>query len=234
MLEGLRVLVTRPRERAEQWIVALQAANAEVLYLPVFDLAPLEAIEARNDALQRVADVAVGGQPWLAFTSVPAVHHFVQLLGSEEGQARGTGELLDKFQFAAVGEATAEALRELGFELDLIASEPTAAALAKDLLDRVPLPFEVVHPTSDRGLGTLTDELRQKGVRVERLEIYRQVPLAVDVDSLFRGDEPPHVLTFASPSAVQQFLLRASEETSQPLVLAPGCCHRRNHCHRLA
>lgn len=98
-LSGLTIVITRPSGQAAPTVAALRAAGAAVLEFPVLDIAP---VDAKAPQLPAPAYAAI-------FVSANAVQHGAELLRDLKPDSPS----LVAF---AVGNATAAALREAGFE----------------------------------------------------------------------------------------------------------------------
>ncbi len=98
-LAGLTLLVTRPRSQGQSTAVALRAAGAVVIEMPVLEIAP---VACALDAGVFAAAYAV------IFVSANAVEHGVPCL-------RAHGGLSSRILVAAIGQATTRALNEAGF-----------------------------------------------------------------------------------------------------------------------
>jgi uroporphyrinogen-III synthase len=107
---------------------------------------------------------------------------------------------------AAVGRATAAALEQHGWPVDLVAAEPSAAGLvAAFAAAGAARGARILYPASSRALPTLAAGLTQLGAEVTTVEAYRTVSgAALDVADcrswIARRDVG--AVTFASPSAV--------------------------------
>jgi len=155
-LHGRRIAVTRPREHAGALAERLERLGAEVAIVPLIAIAPLE------DDAELTALVERGDHDWIVFTSANAVRAAGPRLG--EGRARA----------AAVGPATAQALREAGVE-PAFSPDVFAALEIADGLE--PLSgARVLLPQSEIAEPDLADELRARGATVDAVDAYRTVP----------------------------------------------------------
>jgi uroporphyrinogen III methyltransferase / synthase len=196
-LHGRTVVVTRSERRAQRLVAALHAAGAETLTVPLTEqVGPLDG----GAALRSVAHRAAAGDfRWIIFTSVNAVTPFM----AELRDARALGSTL----VAAVGPATADALRQSGVEPDLVPSDHRAAGLVAAFPDARPGSDKddddaklVAFPSADLAPPTIPDGLSAKGWTVRRVDAYRTVALPPpEPDVLARlADADALVLTAAS------------------------------------
>ncbi len=116
---GKRVLLPRSRISREALPEALRHRGAEVVQVDAYDAVPAPADPG-----------AVGSEPidCVVFTSPSSAENLTALL-PEENLAR----LRERTPVAAIGPVTAEAARELGFRVEIIASEHTIEGLVKSL-----------------------------------------------------------------------------------------------------
>jgi uroporphyrinogen-III synthase len=108
---------------------------------------------------------------WVIFTSVNAVRRFM----GELRDARALGSTL----VAAVGPATADALRRAGVDPDLVPVEHWAPGLIAEFPDHHagPSANRVLFPCADQAPPTIPEALAEKGWDVRRVEAYRTVAL---------------------------------------------------------
>jgi uroporphyrinogen-III synthase len=165
-LAGVRVLVPRPRERAEPLCFLLEDEGAEVLALPLLELEPPtdpRPLQAAAELLRRFA--------WVAFASERAVTALV-----EAARTAGTLDVLRTRKLAAVGPATAAALTAHGLEPALVAAVSTGEGLAEALIPRLQAGEVVLLPAAEQGRRALEEGLAVAGVTVERVAAYRSSP----------------------------------------------------------
>jgi uroporphyrinogen-III synthase len=183
------VVVTRAPGQAGQLARLLKEAGADPLEFPVIAIAPPPDAAPLRAALERL-----DSYEWLVLTSANGVLHGL-------GQQRPfTGGI------AAVGPATAAALRELGWPVDWMPDEARGAALAEEL----PLRHgeRVLILRSDLADGALASRLRARGARVDDVVAYRTVPRqepSPELRRLFKEGTVDAVVLM-SPSAVDGLL----------------------------
>src|SRR5262249_13784237 len=136
------------------------------------------------DADRALAELA--SYQWLVFTSSNGVHAFFRRLRQTGRDVRALGPV----RLAAIGPATAEALRAYHLEPDLVppeyCSESLAAALAKTVAGQ-----RVLLARADRGRDVLRRELARVA-HVEQVTVYVQKDAILDgtgaLDHLRRGE----------------------------------------------
>jgi uroporphyrinogen III methyltransferase/synthase len=176
-LFGKRVLVTRPRRQAAGLVRRLEELGAIAYVLPAVEIVPLRDWSAVDQALARL-----GEYHWLVFTSANGVEAFV-------GRLRQTGRdlrALGRLRLAAIGPATAEALRSYYLEPDLVPAEYRSETLAAALKERV-AGQRVLLARADRGREVLREELARVAT-VDQVAVYYQV------DALPADSEPLNCL----------------------------------------
>lgn len=151
--------------RVPQDILAKELAEAglPVACAPVTKKVPT-ASEDWSDPMQRLQQ---GEYDWVVFSSV-ATAKFLD--GHYE-----LGELLAQVQVAAVGSATADAIRAYGGHVDFVGPDP---ASAETLVEAFPSGSgNVLLPCAVGAAPTLAEGLNRKGYDVERLRLYESVTL---------------------------------------------------------
>lgn len=203
-LEGLSVVVTRPREQAPELAEALEARGARPVLFPTIEIAPPDdrapLLEAARMA--RAFD-------WIVFTSVNGVGAFAEALrevGIEPGEL--TGEEPRVVRICAIGPATGEAAAAAGFGPDLVPDEYVAEA-AVEALDRADdlEGKRILLPRSAAARDALPRGLRERGASLEVVAAYRSVHVSEKADALRRLLDAGVVdlITFTASSTVRSF-----------------------------
>ena len=210
-LAGVRVLVPRPRERAEQLCFLLEDEGAEVLALPLLELEPPSdprPLRAAAELLRRFE--------WIAFASERAVTALV-----EAARTAGTSEVLRTRKLAVVGPGTAAALTAHGLEPTLVAPVSSGEGLARALLPRLGPGDTVLLPAAEESRPELQEGLTVAGVTVERVAAYRARPAGVAPEGWAEVvAHPPRCVLFGSPRTVEAFLALPGAEGLVPRVRA--------------
>ena len=199
-LSGRTVVVTRSGPRARGLVHALERAGARTV-----ELALTRQVEAADGgaALRAAAD-GVGHFRWVVLTSVNAVERFM----AELRDARAFGAA----RVAAVGGATADALRGLGIEPDLVPAAHSAAGLVEAFPSVDEGDVRVLFPSADIAPETIDRGLGEKGWFVERVEAYRTVPAPAPAPELLARVARADALVLTAASSVHAFLaLRAPD-----------------------
>src|ERR1700676_931132 len=156
-LSGRRVLVTRAAHQAGKLSDALRALGADPVEVPVLGIGPPKSFKALDRALHQIPHY-----DWFIFTSantVRAVLDRAAELGVDLAPAKGA-------YVAAVGEATAPALRNVGLDVTFVPESYVAESLIEGfpgklagkriLLARASVARDVI-PTALKEAGAVVD-----------------------------------------------------------------------------
>jgi uroporphyrinogen III methyltransferase/synthase len=163
-LFGKRVLIARPRHLADEMARRVSDLGGEALFLPIVEVAPPENWEAVDAAIK-----IINQYQWVVFTSVNGVAFFLDRLRTLGRDLRA----LAGVRLAAIGPATADALRRYHLEPDLMPSTFNSEGLVAALRQQV-AGQRVLLARANRGLELLRDELSPVA-GVEQIAVYRQV-----------------------------------------------------------
>ncbi len=172
-LMGRTVVVTRARTQADNFAAALESYGARVEACPT-----IEIVEPVSYAPLDAAIEDLYGYDWLVFTSANGVEHFMRRM---EAGGRDVS-VLDDVRVCAIGDATAERLREFHVHVDVVPEQFKA---------------EGVFTALERFVGG-RDELREKNFLIPRAAVARDyLPEAlekagarVDVVAAYRTVKP--------------------------------------------
>ena len=164
--------------------------------LPLLDIGPPDNWAPIDEAQDRLHDFA-----WAVFTSPNSVTFFCDRLFERGLDARAFA----RTRIAAVGLATASALRKIGLVPDLVPQLQTQDGLqqafaAIDLAD-----CDILFPTSSIGRTHLVQALTTRGARVEHVSTYaNRLPTDITIPPIL-NDDTLDLAIFASPSSVHNF-----------------------------
>jgi len=189
-LRGRTILVTRDEPEGGPLSSALEALGATVVRVPVLETLPPEDPDELAREAQRLADY-----DWVLFTSARAV-------GAVAREAPANGRAP---RVAAVGEGTARAVRDAGWEPEVVGTGG-GEALVAELRARAELEGRLVlFPAADRARRETVRRLEEAGASVRVVTAYRTVAragaAAALAAALARGNLDAAV--FTSPSAVE-------------------------------
>ncbi len=198
-LAGKRIVLTRAAEDSAELARALESLGAEILLMPTVTFAPPEDWRKLDEELRRL--------DWfdaILFLSKNAVRYIFDRCAQLGIKCEVVGSS-NRF-IAAVGPATAEALKEKGLNVTYVAKKQTGESLVGELRGSF-AGRRVLLPRSDRGDDRVPAALREIGANVTEVIAYRTgAPAALDPAILgrIRGGEVD-VVVFASPSAFHNF-----------------------------
>ena len=162
-LSGRTVVVTRAAAQAQRFTELLQAAGARVIEAPAIVIAPPASWEPLDTAL-----AALDTFTWVVFTSTNGVLMVDRRLASL-GLA---WTALSGRRVAAIGPATADALREHGVRVDVVPAEYRAEGLVSRLRAVLGASDRVLLPRAAQTRDVLVTELRGLGVHVTEVAAY--------------------------------------------------------------
>jgi uroporphyrinogen-III synthase/uroporphyrinogen III methyltransferase/synthase len=191
-LAGRRVLVTRAAHQAGKLSDALRELGAEPVEVPVIEIRPPESYAALDSALGKL-----NSYDWLIFTSANTVRAVVSR-AAERGLRLAPSPTL---KVAAVGEATAAAAREAGFDVTLVAESYVAESLVESL-QRRSAGQRILLARAAIARDVIPDALRAAGAEVDVADAYRNVVPDAAQEQLQRAlGEGIDAATFTSSSS---------------------------------
>ena len=196
-LEGLGIVLTRPRAAAEALAAPLEAQGARVFIFPALGIEPIAPTPQLKQLLARIDgfDLAV-------FVSANAVEHGLDTL-------RSVAQWPERLEAAAVGAATAEALRNSGVRRVISPPErhDSEGLLALPRLHAVKGQKIIVF-RGEGGREAIRETLAARGATVEYAECYRRVKPHADAAPLVaawkRGEV--HAVSALSSETLHNFV----------------------------
>lgn len=201
-LFGKGVVVTRAREQASDSAALLAELGAEVIQFPTIKIQPLSDYSPVHAAIRSLSSYRLA-----VFTSVNGVRHFwlqLQALGLD---TRALGAL----KVAAIGPATAVALRERGITPDLVPDKYVAESVAEGIIKLCGGDIKgmrVLIPRAAAAREVLPETLEKAGADVTILPVYETVPSDARKDEVLTKLDAGEIncITFGSSSTVTNFL----------------------------
>ncbi|MEL0120382.1 MAG: uroporphyrinogen-III synthase, partial [Opitutae bacterium] len=165
-LLGRRIVVTRALEQAGKLRHKLEEMGAEVLELPLIKIKPETSPEVMTETFAGLATYE-----WVIFTSTNGVRHFFDFFFKAFEDLRCLGPM----RIAAIGDATAEELRKLHLQVDVVPENAVSEDLAQAILDFENIEnLNVLVVTGSRNSPKLKEILSLKGrAIVDELQVYR-------------------------------------------------------------
>jgi uroporphyrinogen-III synthase len=202
VLNGTHILVTRPEHQAENLCSLIEQRGGIALRFPT-----LEIVANDNIDLIKATLMNLDSYDWVVFISSNAVNFALKANGGKIARTKST-------RFAAVGQATKQAMEKVGLPVDLVPENTfnSEALLALPRLQQV----EGQHFLIVRGAGgreQLATTLRSRGAEVSYLEVYSRIIPRIDnsivVDLLMR--QGLDAITVSSAEALQNLKFMLGE-----------------------
>jgi len=200
-LAGLNVVVTRPREQAAELARRMEQLGANPLLFPLLEIEAVHDEQLLHEQLSRLrqADIAI-------FISPNAVRHGMAAI-------LAAGGVPVSVQIAAVGQASAKALRELGITRVIA---PTERFDSESLLALAEMQAvagkRVMIFRGDGGRELLGDTLRTRGALVEYVTCYLRCKPDMNIGEMIAA--APSAITVTSSEALSH-LWEMIEETDR-------------------
>ena len=167
-LSGKVVLVTRPADQAAAMVDLLHQRGAKTVVQPVIQIAEPDNWDPVDTAIDRI-----DRYDWVVFSSTNGVKMFCDRLEQRVGPEAN----LTNLKVAAIGPATAAALRERDISVDLVPESFRAEVLALALADEA-YGRKFLLPRASRGRKILPDSLAQWGADVDQLVVYKSTDIS--------------------------------------------------------
>lgn len=208
-LEGVGVVLTRPRPAAETLAAPLAAEGARVFILPALAIEEVELTAPLAALLARLADFDLA-----IFVSANAVEKGLAM-------AARVAAWPARLPVAAIGEATARALRNSGVAEVISPPERHDSEGLLELSQLQSVKGENIIVFRGRGgRERLREVLEERGARVEYAECYRRVRPAEDAgpvrEALRRGEV--HAVSALSAETLENFVAMIGSEAFGPLA----------------
>ena len=197
-LDGMRVVLTRPKELVSRMAHRLYELGAEVIELPAICLEPYAENPQLSKALSHISDYQ-----WAAFTSITGVRIFFDFLQKNRCDLRALSHL----RFAAIGPGTAKELERHGIFADLMPERYYAKDLAEALAAQMQPGQRVLLPRAKIGSAELTDTLREQGIGYTDIPLYDTVYTSQNSSAVQKlvTEGKISCVTFTSASTVKGF-----------------------------
>ncbi|MEW6534483.1 MAG: uroporphyrinogen-III C-methyltransferase [Candidatus Auribacterota bacterium] len=184
--------------------------NGLYYHLPLISIVPLDDYSEMDDYIRNI-----GYFDWLVFGSRYGVIHFFQRLSQCGLDTRSLG----KTRVAAVGQSTADKLREYGVAADLVPDVESSVGLLDACATLDMNGKKVFMPRSDLSDKGLAQGFEKRGAKVTSVIAYRNImPESLpDIDLSFFDE-----IFFTSPSTVRNFCTRYGQVPGHITVTCIG------------
>jgi uroporphyrinogen III methyltransferase / synthase len=199
-LAGRSVVVTRARTQASGLAGRLRALGARVVEAPAIRIEPLDAQLPQ-----------LGGFDLLCVTSPNGARRLLEIVRDARALAGPA--------IAAIGPGTVAALRAGGIEADIVPPRAVAESLVETLADqRV---RRALIARAEQARDVLPEALRQRGIDVEILALYRTVAQPLD-DAAREAAGGADYVTFTSASSVRFYVEAAGAPAENQRLVSIG------------
>jgi uroporphyrinogen III methyltransferase/synthase len=189
----------------------LEALGAEILFVPVIEIADPTESTPLEQAIQNLASY-----DWLIFTSVNGVRHFVEALDRSDRDLRDLNAKL-----CAIGSSTRAAVEALHLRVDVMPEEYVAKSLLEALAGEDLRGKRILLPRAAVARDLVPVTLRERGAVVDVVEAYRTI---IPADAVARAKEAlghkPDWITFTSSSTVTNLLAVTGREALAGIKIA--------------
>lgn len=195
-----RLLITRPREQSAEFIAEVERLGGTAVIFPLIAIAGPESWDACDETLARIETY-----DGIVFTSVNGAEKFLDRYVEKAG---GPGLLAGRNVYV-VGDKTRRRVEAYGIRVCFTPTDYSADSLRRHFAGSNVRDQRFLVVRGDIGRKDVEQQLREGGAYVEVVVVYRTVPAdehgAIAMGRRLSGGEID-VVTFASPSAVQNFV----------------------------
>ena len=203
-LFGKRILVTRAQHQADSLAMLLTEAGAESV---VFPLITIKLLPVPDNLVLRLQQA-----DWIVFTSSNGITSLVQNLQKIGCDLRAMGMA----KIAAVGQGTAQSLKNYNLQVDFTPTQADAASLALEFPDPE-RKIAIISPFKQN--DSLQSILHERGAQVDVISVYETAPTHhLELPDLATID----IVTFTSPSTVHAFCNLATGNIGKVVIASMG------------
>ncbi len=198
-LFGKRIVVTRAKEQAAEFLDRLSDLGAEAIALPTLEILPPPSWDAADAAIAQIEAYDA-----LIFTSVNGVAYFKKRLKTLGKDLR----ILKGLKLCAIGTRTAKAIEDWGMQVDCVPKEFKAEGLIEALKLQGIRGKRFLIPRALEAREILPEEIAKQGGKVDVVPVYQALRPKHKAEALEDLHERGGIdlLTFASSSTVRNFV----------------------------
>jgi len=196
-LNGVRAVVTRPKELSSGLASMLRKKGAEVIEVPVIDIEP---VKDNNRLRNAIGMLAEGCYQWVVLTSPSGVRVFFdELMKTADVRA------LAGCRIAAIGKGTEAELEKRGLHADMVPSKYDGITLGAELSELLEQGDRVLIPRARIGNKALVEELsKAKDIIIDDIATYDTVYRSAEwFDASKELADPATFALFTSASGVR-------------------------------
>ena len=205
------MLVTRSRDQASRLVELLNAAGARCLEVPTIEIVPPADFAPLDAALQHL-----GRYEWVIFTSANGVRAFMDRVFHMGLDVR----VLGRARLAAIGPATAQALRDFSLVAEVVPDTFQAEGLLSVLEPKLLGGTRLLLARAEQARDVLPEGLVKLGVKVDVAPVYRALPpssVPPEAAAVLDAGQVD-ILTFTSSSTVHNFAGLVGKQRFQELA----------------
>ena len=170
-LAGRTVVITRALAQSDEFVTRLEQFGARVIACPTIEIDEPESYDRLDEAISHLY-----GYDWLVFTSVNGVDYFLRRFTTSGHEVSE----IDDLKVCAIGDATAERLRDAKLHVDVIPHEFKAEGVFEALTRFVGglealTGLNFLIPRAAVARDFLPKALEEAGARVDVVAAYRTV-----------------------------------------------------------
>ncbi|MDR2826010.1 MAG: uroporphyrinogen-III C-methyltransferase [Deltaproteobacteria bacterium] len=203
------IVVTRARDQFSDIAALLSEQGANVIQFPTIEI---KALPDYSEVRKAIAHI--GSYDWVAFTSVNGVKFFWEQLYALGLDTR----VLAPCRIAAIGPATAQALKNMGVVANFIPERFVSESVVQGLTTLGIKDKRILIPRAVTTRDVLQKQLKAAGATVDVLHLYETMPSDANREELLELLEKGAIqcITFASSSTVDNFMkLLSAKELKQ-------------------
>jgi len=215
--QDLRVLVTRPKAQAAEFMTQLENDEACPVLLPTIKIVPPPDTEPIDKAIQNLNDYQ-----WLILSSSNGVNCFFDYL-EEKGLNHAN---LTHLKTICVGPKTALAAKNKGFKGCLVAKEYAAEGIIELFSTTNIKEQKILLPRALKARETLPENLRAKGATVDVIPVYETIfpPESISRIKHILENELIDIITITSASAAANLVQYCPPANLELLRTIPTAC----------
>lgn len=209
--EQYNVLVTRPRHQAERLCYLIEQQGWNAIRLPTLEIVAVKKEEIKQQLK------TINKYQWLIFISANAVNFAIKA-------NNGKIDCFNNSSIAAVGNATGKALTVAGLSAELIpkTSFNTEGLLAtKEMHDVKGKSCLIIR--GEGGRESLADGLRDRGAKIDYLEVYRRIqPQVINLTGISMLQQGKiNAITISSGESLSNLLTMIGKKIHYKLISVP-------------
>lgn len=167
--------------------------NIQLDIIPLIDTEPIHDIDTQQEVEQIALQYVT-----VVFTSMNAVESVIDMLD----------EHVPEWNIYCMGNTTQELIRNYFGDTSIHGTGNNATELAENILSENEELDEVFFFCGDQRRDELPAKLKEAGINVEEIVVYKTIPLIQKIDTTYDG------IIFFSPSAVESFFTKNKATTS--------------------